>query len=103
MQFIRLLDHLSLNPLAGQPPVQHVEGSLGLVVWHHVATGVESHEGEVARRLDGTDLAAVRLELQVLERGLDVGLLARPFELLGPGEVSEPVANLVETDSQQII
>lgn len=61
---------------------------------YHVPTGVNADEREVARRLDSADLAAIVLELEVLERSLGVRLLARPFELFGPGKVSEPIADI---------
>jgi hypothetical protein len=83
------------DPLAGQPPVEHVQASFGLVVGHHVASSVETHEGQVAGALDGADLAAVRKELEVLERRLLVVLVARPLELVGPSQVAEPVADEV--------
>lgn len=53
---------------------------------------MQPHESHVARRLDGADLGLVVRKLEVLELGLGVGLVARPFELGGPREVAEPVA-----------
>ena len=81
-----------LNPLTTQPPVQHLQASHWLVIWNHVSTGVQSHEGEVAGGLDGANLRIVAEKLEILERRLLVRLLAGPFELHGPGEVAEPVA-----------
>lgn len=87
--------HLVLDPLATNPPVEHLKRRLRLVVGHHVATSVEPHEGEVARGLDGASGLAVLKEGEVLERSLLVALLARPLESLGPGKVTEPVADEV--------
>lgn len=72
-----------------------------MIMWNHVATSVDADEGEVARRLDGANLASIVLELEVLERSLGVRLLAGPFELFGPGKVAEPVADIIRilTDS----
>ena len=86
---------LFLKPLATDPPVEHVQASLRLVVGHHVASSVNTHEGQVAGALDGTNLAAVRKERKVLERRLLVVLVAGPLKLVGPGQVAEPVADEV--------
>ena len=86
---------LRLPEVTGQPPVEHLEGGLGLVVGDHVATGVQPHEGEVTARLDLTDLLAVAIDLEVLHRGVLEALLARPLQSLGPGLVAEPVADVV--------
>lgn len=64
---------------------------------YHVASTVDLHEGEVARRLDLAVLLAVGFEgreLSALE-----GLVARPLELVGPGLVAEPVADEVSITS----
>jgi hypothetical protein len=37
----------SSKPLLGDPPVEELQAGLRLVEWHHMATGVESHVGEV--------------------------------------------------------
>jgi hypothetical protein len=84
-----------LSPLARQPPVEHVQASLGLVVRNHVAGGVQTHKGKVAGALDGADLAVVAEELEVVERRLLVVLVAGPLERVGPGKVAEPVADEV--------
>lgn len=52
------------------------------------------HKGEVATRLDLTPLLAI-LKLQITELDLVEGLLTGPLESLGPGVVSEPVADEV--------
>lgn len=57
-----------------------------------MAACVQAGEGEVAGRLDGTDLRAVIEKLKVFHGCLLVSLLTGPLEGLGPGEVSEPVA-----------
>ena len=87
--------HLRLPEVASQPPVEHLEGRLGLVVGDHVATSVEAHEGEVAAGLDLADLLAVAVDVEVLHGGVLEALLAGPLERLGPGLVAEPVADVV--------
>ena len=62
---------------------------------NHVAASVNPQKGEIAARLDLSDLRVVITEQEVAHLDLVVGLLARPFEGLGPSLVSEPVANIV--------
>lgn len=58
--------HLRLPEVTGQPPVDHLKGSLGLVIGDHVATSVQPHESKVATRLDLTNLLAITINLEVL-------------------------------------
>ena len=88
-----------LGPLARQPPVEHVQAGLGLVVRNHVAGGVQTHEGKVAGALDGANLAVIAEKLKVVERRLLVVLVAGPLKGVGPGKVAEPVADEVGVTS----
>ena len=87
--------HLRLPKVTGQPPIDHLERSLRLVVGDHVATSVQPHEGEVAARLDLTNLLAITVNLEVFHLSLLVLLLAGPLKSLSPGLVAEPVADVV--------
>lgn len=61
-----------------------------------MASSVDAHKRQVARSLDGSNLGLlVARELEVLVRSLVVGSLAGPLECLCPGEVTEPVANVI--------
>jgi len=60
-----------------------------------MASSMEPHEGEIATRLDSTNLSAVIAEQEVAHWDLVIGLLAGPLKSLGPGLVAEPVANKV--------
>jgi hypothetical protein len=87
----------SLEPLTAEPAVEEVRRCLGLVHGNHVASTVDLHEGEVAAGLDLAVLLAgvlKRLEVSMAEI-----LLARPLKLIGPGLVSEPVADEVSITS----
>ena len=64
-----------------------------------MTASVQPHEGEVAARLDLANLLTVTTELEVLELGLGVVLLARPLKGLGPRLVAEPVADVVSITS----
>ena len=82
-----------LNPLTAQPAVVKVEGRLGLVHGNHVAGSEDLHEGKVSAGLDLSVLAAVNLE--TLDVSVRETLGARPLQGVGPGLVSEPVADVV--------
>lgn len=56
-----------------------------------MASTVDLHEGEVARRLDFAVLLAIGLEGR--ELGALEALVARPLKLVGPGLVAQPVAD----------
>lgn len=58
---------------------------------------MQSHERKVPATLDLSDLASVgyTIDLQVHGLGFVEGLLAGPFESVGPGLVAEPVADEV--------
>jgi hypothetical protein len=82
------------QPLTSDPAVDHLKRGNGLIVGNHVATTINSQEGEVAAALDGSSGRTV-VENVVLERSLLEVLVAGPLEGLGPGLVSEPVAYTV--------
>jgi hypothetical protein len=85
-------------PLTTDPAVEKLQTGLGLVHRNHVACAVDAHEGEVAVSLDLTNLLVNVLIVDNLE-GFKLLrselLLARPLEGLGPGLVTEPVADEV--------
>jgi hypothetical protein len=83
--------------LASNPPVEHRQRVLRLVVRHHVTSLLDSHESQVAAALDLSNLLVANLE--VSKRDLVEVLLARPLELLSPGVVSKPVADEVGVTS----
>lgn len=67
-----------------------------------MTTAVKTHEGEVAVALDLADLLALVFvvdDLDIFQRKGSVLFLARPFERLGPGLVSEPVADEIGVTS----
>ena len=88
-------NRLLLNPLTLQPPIQHLQTGLRLIIRDHVAAGVQTHESEVGGALHRPNLGVLAREGKVLERSLAVGLLARPLELTSPGEVAEPLERLL--------
>lgn len=82
-----------LPVLAAEPLIQHLQAGLWLVVWDHVTGLVQPQEGKVSRRLDLPNLLLtehVWSQLFTVE-----SLLALPLESVGPGLVSEPVADKV--------
>lgn len=80
-------------PLTRDPAVEEVQRTLRLVEGNHVASLVDTDEGQVAT---GLDLAVLLVaNLQRTHLGLVVLLLSRPDKLLGPGLVTEPVADVV--------
>ncbi|KAI6772036.1 hypothetical protein HG530_002994 [Fusarium avenaceum] len=80
-----------LEPLTTEPAVEEVGRSGGLIHGNHVASTVDLHESEVTA---GLDLAVLLvLEGEALQIGVAEVLLARPLELVGPGLVTEPVAD----------
>jgi hypothetical protein len=81
-------------PFATQPAVEEVQGSFGLVQWNHVACAIDSHKGEVTAALDLARLLTA-IKLQRLTLSLVEVFLTWPFEGLGPGLVTEPVADEV--------
>ena len=89
-----------LHPeFSSQPPLDHVGRRRGLVIRHHVAAGMKPHEGEVAARLDLTNLLAVAAEEEILGLGLLVVFLTGPLKSLSPGLVAEPVADVIGVTS----
>lgn len=87
-----------LIPLATDPAVEELKAGLGLIHGDHVASTVDTSESEVAMRLDLTDLLANVLVVDNVERLKLLGsklLLAGPFKGVGPGLVTEPVADEV--------
>lgn len=99
---LRIGNSRCLEPLATQPAVEELQAGFGLVHGDHVATSVETHEGEVTVGLDlANPLASVLLVLndEVAELKRGVLLLARPLKSLGPGLVTEPVADEVSVTS----
>lgn len=67
-----------------------------------MTAAVKTHEGEVAVALDLADLLALVLvvdDLDIFQRKGSVLFLAGPFQGLGPGLVSEPVADEVGVTS----
>ena len=86
-----------LHPLTTQPAVEEFQASFWLVQWYHMASRMESHEGEIAIALDLTDLltTTTTTKLQVLEPSLIIGFLTRPLKRFGPCMVTEPVADEV--------
>ena len=82
-----------LPVFAIKPLIQHLQAWLRLVEWNHVTGLVKSQEGEVAGGLDLSDLLVpkhVWSQLFTVEASL-----ALPLKSVGPGLVSEPVANEV--------
>ena len=86
---------LLLHPLTTNPSVEKLKREQALVKGHHVAGSMNSQEGEVATALDNTDLVSVTIHSQVSELGAVESFLARPLQSLGPGFVTEPVADEV--------
>lgn len=88
----------SLEPFTADPAVEELQTGLGLVHGDHVASAVETHEGEVAVGFDLANLLALVLVLHdfdVLQGSSSVLLLAGPLESLSPGLVAQPVADEV--------
>lgn len=87
-----------LEPFTAQPAVEELQARLRLVHGDHVATAVQTHKGEVAVRLHLSDLLAlvlILLDHKVLQLGRGELLLAGPLKSLGPGLVTEPVADKI--------
>ena len=70
---------LLLHPLTTDPSVEKLKREQSLIIGHHVAGSMNSHEGEVATALDNTDLVSVTIHSQVPELGAVESFLARPF------------------------
>lgn len=86
------MSNASLEPFASEPPVEEVQGSLGLIHGDHVAGAEDLEESKVATGLNLAILVAV-VEFDVVDAGLVEGLLSWPLKSLSPGLVSEPVAD----------
>ena len=89
---------VKLRPFTSDPAVEELQTGLGLVHGNHVASAIETHEGEVSMRLDLADLLTLALlidDLDILQRGRGVFFLLGPFQSLGPGLVAQPVADEV--------
>jgi len=86
-------ERVSSGPLSVNPTVQNVKRSFGLIHGGHVASAVDLNKGKVSARLDGAVFAGGVEEW--LELSSDEAAAAGPVELLGPGEVAKPVANVV--------
>jgi hypothetical protein len=80
-------------PLLGQPPIEHVQARFGLVIRHHVSGSVYLDKSQVAARLDIASLLAVRVQIERFEGSSGVVFVSWPLEGIGPGLVSEPVAD----------
>jgi hypothetical protein len=89
---MNLLIHLG-KPLSAQPSIKHIQRWLRLVEWHHMSSGVDLDEREVAGALDVSNLVAGISLLEFLELGLCEVLLAGPLESLSPCLVTEPIAD----------
>jgi hypothetical protein len=91
-----------LSPLASNPAVEELKTGLWLVHGHHVATSIQTHEGEVARGLDLSNCLTLVLlinDLKILELGSGILFVATPFKSISPGLVAKPVANEVSITS----
>ena len=83
----------SLQLLASDPGVEHLERLLGLVIGEHVSTSESTQERQSARGADITSMVTVRNPLLVLLL-LHLGL-TRPGQGNSPGLVAHPVANVI--------
>lgn len=95
-------DSTSLKPFTSQPAVEEFKTRLGLVHRDHVATAIETHEGEVAMGLDLADLLALVLILdhdQVLQLSGGIFSLSGPLKGFSPGLVAQPVADEIGVTS----
>lgn len=88
----------SLEPFTSQPAVEELETRLGLIHRDHVATTIETHEGEVAMGLNLADLLARVLIVdndQILQLSGGIFSLSGPLQGFSPGLVAQPVANKI--------
>ncbi|KAH3667568.1 hypothetical protein OGATHE_003091 [Ogataea polymorpha] len=74
------------------PSIDHSQRALRLVVWNHVSSIKHSSKCELASILDFADLGAI-LQGEVVQLGGLELLVSRPWELIRPGLVSEPIAD----------
>merc|ERR1711977_26654 len=84
------LQRYNLEPLSTNPSVEEIQRCLWLIHGNHVTSTEDLKEGEVAAVLD--------LAVLVTTVKLDV-LLSWPLKCLGPGLVTEPVADEISITS----
>jgi len=87
-----------LEPFTSNPSIKEVQGRLRLIHGYHVAGPEDLEEGKVTTVFNLT-VFLTTAKFDVLNISLVESLLPRPFESLGPGLVSEPVADEISITS----
>merc|ERR1712093_802583 len=88
----------NLEQLSTNPSVEEIQRCLWLIHGNHVTSTEDPKEGEVAAVLDLAVLVTT-VKLDVLDIGLVEVLLSWPLKCLGPGLVTEPVADEISITS----